>query len=72
VGGIADYFHWLEWSLFLFEVVTGTADDTFSQTKASVPGNETTCGKSSEGKEGNFDVLLAYLLIYLLIYVFII
>jgi len=73
VGGIADYFHWLEWSVFLCEVVTGTANNTFSQTKASVPGNEATCGKSSEYEEGNFNVLLAYLFIFfLLIYVFII
>jgi len=71
VGNIANYCHWLEWSVFLCEMVNGTADDTLSQTKASVPGNERTCGKSSEGKEGNFNVLLTYLFIYLCVYLFI-
>lgn len=68
VGDIANYCHWLEWSVFLCEVVNGTADDTLSQTKASVPGNEGTCRKSSEGKEGNFNVLLTYLFIYYFTY----
>jgi hypothetical protein len=68
MGGIANYCHWLEWSAFLCEVVNGTADDTVSQTEASVPGNEGICGKGSEGKEGNFHVLLAYLFIYYFIY----
>jgi hypothetical protein len=67
VGDIANCCYWLEWSVFLCEVVSGTAGDTVSQTKASVPGNEGTCGESSDSKKGNFNVLLTYLFIYLFI-----
>jgi hypothetical protein len=71
VDSIANYCNWLEWSVFLREVVTGTAANTLSQTKASVSGNEGTCGKSSEGKEGNFDVLLTHLFVCLFVCLFI-
>jgi hypothetical protein len=57
MDSIANYCYWLWESVFPHKMVTGIAADTLSETEAAILGDEGTCGKSSEGKEGNSDII---------------
>jgi hypothetical protein len=61
---IADYCNWLGGrALYLLQMIPGTAADTLSETEETVPRDEGTCGKSSEGTKGNPNFLFAHLFI---------
>lgn len=57
MDSITNYCYWLGWSVFPHKMVTGIAADTLSETEAAILGDEGTCGRSSECKEGNSDII---------------